>query len=167
MLSRAQRVEIEQHVAAVEALCERTPANGAEWEGATHMAVAKLMLALPSSQQNDLAIEALWEAHRAALEDVPHWAVEDALRQWYRGECGLNERGQPYDYRWRPAPAELRRVSLRVVWRLKSLLTPLRGLLAAERREEFDAEHCERMRKKFSALSMALRGGMSAVDAIS
>ena len=64
-----------------------------------------MLLALPSSQQNEAAAEASREAFQIAL-DVSTFAVASAMRRWYRGECGDNERGDPYDYRWRPSPAD-------------------------------------------------------------
>jgi hypothetical protein len=59
------------------------------------------------------------------------------VRRWYRGECGANERGQPYDYHWRPSPAELRRIALFEKWRVQQRAETLRKLLAAEPLIEF------------------------------
>jgi hypothetical protein len=39
---------------ALDALCAQTPSDANEWEGATLIIITKLMLALPSSQQNDV-----------------------------------------------------------------------------------------------------------------
>lgn len=158
MLSHAQRAELERCVAEIEALCAQTLAKAAEWESVIHIAVTEMMLVLPSSQHNDLAVDATWRAFREALEGVPHWAVEAALRRWYRGDCGLNERSQQYDYRWRPAPTELRSISLREMYRFKDLARSLRRLLAAELLVEFSAEHRERMSARLHDLSITLRG---------
>lgn len=108
------------------------------------------MLALPSSQQNEAGAEATGEAFQAALDDVPHWAVAAAVRRWYRGDCGLNERGQAYDYHWRPAPAELRSIALVEKWRVKQRAETLRKLLAAEPLIEFSDEHCAQMRARLA-----------------
>lgn len=67
-----------------------------EWKAATLIVLTKMMLSLPSSQQNEAGAEASGEAFQAALDDVPTWAVAAAVRRWYRGDCGLNERGQRY-----------------------------------------------------------------------
>jgi hypothetical protein len=151
-LSQGERAEIEQHVATLDALCAQMPDNGAEWEGTTLIIVTKLMMVLPASQQNEAAAEATGEAFQAALGDVPYWAAAAAVRRWYRGDCGPNERGQPYDYRWRPAPADLRRIALSEVWRVKHRAVTLRKLLIAEPLIEFGPEHCQQMQERFGVL---------------
>jgi hypothetical protein len=164
MLNDDHLVQVKRYIAASESLCAQTPINEDKWEIATLSIVTQMMLVLPSSQQNDVGAEASGEAFQAALDDVPHWAVAAAMRRWYRGECGLNERGHPYDYHWRPAPAELRRIALSEMWRIKESARLLRRLLAAEPLVEFSAEHRERMGKKFRALLMDLRVEMSLAD---
>jgi hypothetical protein len=152
ILNPTERSEVDRHAADLEALCAQTPIEGAKWEGATLIVVTKLMLALPSSQQNDAGAEASGEAFQAALDDVPHWAVAAAARRWYRGDCGLNEHGQPYNYTWRPAPADLRRISLVEKWRVNQRAVTLRKLLAAEPLIEFADSHCEEMRGRLAAV---------------
>jgi hypothetical protein len=152
LLSPAERAEIERHVQALRALCEQTPQASADCEAATLVVVTKLMLALPSTQQNELGAEASGEAFMAALDDTPTWAVAAAVRRWYRGDCGENEHRQPYDYRWRPAPADLRRIALTEKFRVYRLVKPLERLLAAEPRIEFSEEHRSQMRARLSSL---------------
>jgi hypothetical protein len=151
-LGPAERAEIERHVLALKVLCEQTPQASADCEAATLVVVTKLMLALPSAQQNDPGAEASGEAFMAALEDIPTWAVAAAVRRWFRGECGENVHGQPYDYRWRPAPADLRRTALTEKFRVYGLVKPLERLLAAETRIEFSEEHRSQMRVRLSSL---------------
>jgi hypothetical protein len=151
-LNPGERAEIERHIGELEALCNQTPINSAEWEAATLIVLTKLMLALPSSQQNEAGAEASGEAFQAALDDITTWAVSAAVRRWYRGHCGLNERDQPYDYHWRPAPAELRRIALVEKWRVEARARTLRKLLAAEPLIEFDEEHCAQMRARLAKL---------------
>jgi hypothetical protein len=151
-LSPAERAEIERYVADLESLCEQTPQANSDWEAATLVVVTKLMLALPSAQQNELGAEASGEAFMAALEDIPTWAIAAAARRWYRGDCGENEHKQPYDYRWRPAPADLRRIALTEKSRVYGLVMPLQRLLAAEPRVEFSEEHCSQMRARLASL---------------
>lgn len=146
ILNDAERAEAARHAAELDALCEQTPANSGEWEGATLITITKMMLALPSSTQNDIGAEATGEAFQAALEDVPTWATAAAVRRWYRGDCGENERGQPYDYHWRPAPAELRKIALVEKWLVKGRAQTLRKLVAAE--PAFTDTHCADMRAR-------------------
>ncbi len=152
ILNDAERAEIERHAADLDALCAQTPTDSDEWEGATLIIITKLMLALPSSQQNEAGAEATGEAFQAALDDVPTWAVAAAVRRWYRGDCGENERGQPYDYHWRPAPAELRKIALVEKWRVQQRTQTLRKLIAAEPLIEFSDDHCTDMRVRLAAV---------------
>jgi hypothetical protein len=152
ILGPAERAEIERHVAELKWLCEQTPQADANWEAATLAVVTTLMLALPSFQQNEVGAEASGEAFLAALDDIPTWAVAAAVRRWYRGDCGENEQRQPYDYRWRPAPADLRRIALTEKFRVYGLVKPLERLLAAEPRAEFSEEHCSQMRARLASL---------------
>jgi len=146
-LSPAERAEIERHAGELEALCTQTPADSDEWEAKTLIIVTKLMLALPAAQQNEAGAEATGEAFQAALDDVPTWAVDAAMRRWYRGDCGENERGQAYDYHWRPAPAELRRIALMEKWQVQYRAQTMRKLLAAEPLIEFSDDHRAAMRE--------------------
>lgn len=151
-LGPAERAEIERHVLALKELCGQTPQSSADCEAATLVVITKLMLALPSTQQNELGAEASGEAFMAALDDIPTWAVAAAVRGWYRGDCGENEHRQPYDYRWRPAPADLRRIGLTEKFRVYGRVKPLERLLAAEPRVEFSEEHCSQMRARLASL---------------
>jgi hypothetical protein len=151
-LTPLERVEIERHVSDLKLLCEQTPHTNPQWEAATLVVVTKLMLALPSAQQNEAGAEASGEAFMAALDDIPTRAVAAAARRWYRGDCGENEHRQPYDYRWRPAPADLRRIALSEKLRVYGLLKPFQRLLAAEARVEFGEEHCSQMRARLASL---------------
>jgi hypothetical protein len=151
-LSQGERAEIETHVAALDVLSAQTPDNGAEWEGATLIIITKMMLVLPAQQQNEAAAEATGEAFQSALDDVPHWAVAAAVRRWHRGDCGVHDRGHPYDYHWRPDSAALRRIALSDVWRVKQRAVTLRRLLASEPLIEFGAEHRQQMQERFGTL---------------
>ncbi|MGA8154887.1 MAG: hypothetical protein WB822_01500 [Rhodoplanes sp.] len=152
ILSQTERDELVRHIRELDALCEQTPANDPSAEEATLVAVTKMMLALPSPQQNEASAEARGEAFMAALDDVASWAVSAAIRRWYRGNAGKNDRGEPYDCHWCPAPADLRSVAMIEQWRVKSRATKLRELVSAEPLIEFSEEHCQTMRKRLSKL---------------
>jgi hypothetical protein len=152
ILNEAERIEIERHVSELDGLCAQTPTNAANWEGATLILITELMLTLPSSQQNEAGVEATGKAFQAALDDVATWAVATGIRRWHRCECGENERGQSYDYHWRPAPAELRRISLAAMREVKERAHILRKLLLTEPLVEFSDEHCAQMRARLATL---------------
>jgi hypothetical protein len=152
ILNDAERFEVERHAMELDTLCAQTPIDAAEWEAATLIEITELMLVLPSSQQNETAVEATGKAFQIALDDVATWAVAAAIRRWHRAECGENERGQSYDYHWRPAPAELRRIALIVMWRVKERARILRKLLITEPLIEFSDGHCAQMRARLAAV---------------
>ena len=85
------------------------------------------MMVLPSSQAGEESSDARAEAYMAALEDVPSWAVDAAIRGWYRSEYGAG-----YNYRWAPGPAELRTVAYLEAWKVKERIRDLERVLEAK-----------------------------------
>jgi hypothetical protein len=154
-LSRAERAEVERHVADLDALLDQTPSASATYEEATLVVVTKLMLALPASAQNETGVEATGEAFQMALDDVPTWAVAAAARRWYRGECG-----EGFDYHWRPAPAELRRIAMLEKAKVQHRAATLRKVLAADPVAEFSDAHCAAMLARLSKVVPAVLAGM-------
>jgi hypothetical protein len=57
--------------------------------------------------------------------------VVAAIRKWHRGECGLDERHKPFDYRWAPESAELRRLALVEAREVKERVRRLSAVLGA------------------------------------
>jgi hypothetical protein len=153
MLSLAERAEIQRTIDELTGLCDFTPEKSAQFEGATLVVITKMMLALPSSQQNEAGAEATGEAFQAALDDLPTWAVAAAMRKWYRGECGLTARGEPYDYRWRPAPADLRRLAYIERGAVTGQVRTLKRLLEAEPLRELSEEHTAHMSDRLARLA--------------
>mgnify|MGYP001617274039 CR=1 FL=1 len=114
MLTPDQRQAIEGHLRNLRSLLAQTSENNGECEAKTLLCLTKIFLALPSRKSDETGTQAKAEAHMVALDDVPYWAVEAAARCWYRGTAGNDERGNPYDCSWAPAPADLRRIALRI-----------------------------------------------------
>jgi hypothetical protein len=152
-LSGVERDEIERHLRTLDALFEPTPFDDPQVEGRMLIELTKMVLSTPSATQNEASAEARGEAYLTALEDLPLWAVQAAIRRWHRGDAGKNQRGEPYDYHWLPAPAELRMIALLELWRVRERAAVLRKLLSAEPLIEFSDEHCRAMREKLSALA--------------
>ncbi|WP_370191996.1 hypothetical protein [Bradyrhizobium elkanii] len=138
---------VERHISSLDAVLAMTPCEDELHGQATLMAVTKMTLVLPSRETGDLANEARGEAFMAALEDVPSWAVQEAMRKWYRAE-----HGQKYDYKWQPAPATLRELAMTEVYRVKGVRRRLNNLLVAEPLVEFSPAEEEAMRGRVSAL---------------
>jgi hypothetical protein len=151
ILSVAERDEIGRHIGDLDALCGPTPIDSSAAEGEMLIELTSMMLVLPAAAQNEASAEARGTAYLAALDDLPPWAVQSAIRRWYRGDAGTNESGAPYDFHWAPAPAELRRVAMAELWRVKQRAETLCKLLRAEPLIEYNDEHrlriCERLDK--------------------
>lgn len=150
VLNDEQKMLVEQHISALDSALAMTPYEGAEYGQQTMVTVSKMMVVLPSREAGDLAAEAKGEAYMAALEDIPSWAVQEAMRRWYRGECGAN-----HDYKWQPGPSTLREISMPVVWGVKATQRKLRELVAAVPLIEYSEEHCAAMRAKIRQLGLA------------
>jgi hypothetical protein len=134
---------VERHVAAINEMLAMTPYEDERHGELTLTTVTKMTMVLPSREAGDLAAEAKGEAYMAALEDIPSWAVQEAMRRWYRSECG-----DKHDYRWQPAPATLREVSMIEVYRAMAVRRRLTDLINAEPMIEYTPEQEAKMRKK-------------------
>lgn len=143
MPTTEQRTLIERHEKALAAIMEMTPYEDERHGEQTMLAVTKMMLVLPSRESGDLVGQAKGEAYMAALEDIPSWAVEEAMRKWYRAECG-----DKMDYKWQPGPATLREIAMIEVYRVMGTRRRLREILAAEPLQEFSKEHMESMKRR-------------------
>src|SRR6185437_5498025 len=86
------------------------------------------------------------------------WAVKAGCRRWYRRDCGNDENGKPYDYRWVPDPGTLRRVAHGEAWQVKQRIRDLEKVLGA--REHIDCrEQLERGKLALAGLNTALKAG--------
>jgi len=127
ILSQRQKQHIEQHVGRINEMLAMTPDEDTSHGELTLSTVTKMTLVLPSRESGDLGGEAKGEAYMAALEDVPSWAVQEAMRRWHRAEYGTK-----HDYRWQPAPATLREIAMIEVYRVMAIRRQLNDLLLAE-----------------------------------
>ncbi len=153
-LNEAQRDAIERHIAALENLLVGTPVSSADIENDVLVMLTKMMLSLPAMRQSEVGAEARGEALLAALDDVPKWAIEAAIRCWYRGDAGVNAGGDPFDTHWLPAPSDLRFVAARLVGRIKLCISSLKRLLDAEPLIEHSDEQRGAMLKRLSTISV-------------
>lgn len=142
-------MHVEQHVSALSAALAMTPYEDERHGELTLTTVTKMTLVLPSREAGELANEAKGEAYMVALEDVPSWAVQEAMRKWYRAECG-----EKHDYRWQPAPATLRDLAMTETYRVMGVRRRLNEILVAEPLLEFTAEQEASMREKVAKLAI-------------
>lgn len=130
MPTPAQRCAIENHRDNLRSYLNQTPELDQSAETRTAAAVTKLLLVLPSMKRTDIGEEARSEVYLDVLDDVPCWAVENAVRRWHRHECGVDERGRPYDYKWAPDPGTLRRVAMSARYELLGRIVQLDRVLS-------------------------------------
>jgi hypothetical protein len=148
----AQRDMITQHIGALSKFVERTPANSADCEAETLVIVTKMLLALPAPRSTETGNEAKGEAYLAALDDISPWAVQEAIRKWYRGEHGAK-----YDYHWSPVPADLRSLARSEEYRVRGRMTVLGRICNAVPLVEYSDEHRKMMLKKLVDLGQNLK----------
>lgn len=142
---------------AIEQLCEQTPEKLEAAEQAVLVVTSKMLLALASQKNSETGAEAKGEAFMAALDDAPHWAVEAAVRGWYRGASERLDPKQPHDFRWAPAPATLRALAMIEAYRVKGRAVALRKLIAAEPEAEYTEEHRATMQSRVSDLFRGMK----------
>lgn len=152
MLGSSEREQLEAYTATMTQVLDRTPENSADAEAETLVLVTKLMLALPGQKAGEAGAEATGEAYQIALEDMPPWAVKAAIREWYRGNAIVLDPKQPHDYRWRPSPPTLRKLSFYEMMRVMGRVRKLKQLLSAVPLIAYSEEHCLQMREKLREL---------------
>ncbi len=119
-----ERFCIRQKIAELRAVCEAD--DGTENRMARLGLIANLLLAFPITNGTSEAGRARAEAYLSALDDIPPWVIAEVIKRWHRGECGHG-----YNYRWAPAPAELRELSTERLRPAKETIGHFEAVLAA------------------------------------
>jgi len=101
-LTADERMRIEAKVRDLRMVMESD--DGQDNQKARLALIANMLMAYPMAGGSEESGRARATAYLAALDDVPPWAIADAVRRWHRGEGG----GRDANYRFAPAPAELR-----------------------------------------------------------
>lgn len=98
-----------------------------------HATITKMMLVLPAQKASQDAgeAEAEAEAFDMALGDVPVWAINAAVRRWYRGQYG-----EGHSYTWQPAPAVLRSLAFLELAKIRRRIRDLESVLNAKAERE-------------------------------
>lgn len=158
MPTAAQRQAMERHQASLRSFLLDTPAASVTAETRIATAISKLLTVLAGERKSDLVEEARGEVYLDVLDDVPCWAVESAVRRWFKHDCGSDERGRPRDYRWAPDPGTLREIALQEAHGLGERIGKLQRILDA--REYVDcSEQLERGNLALRGLSLAMATG--------
>lgn len=134
-LTDQQRQAVQTRIQSSTSLLDQslTPIGSKDADKAMFTLVTNLMLAKPSRAGGPATSTARGDAYLAALDDVPTWAVEQAIRKWHRGECDRPFENPPvtFDYTWAPEAADLRRLARREVYAVKDEIAKLENLLVA------------------------------------
>jgi hypothetical protein len=158
MPTAEQRQALTDHLECLRSLLLETPALSVAAE--THVAttVSKLLTVLPGERKSDLAEEARSEVHLEVLEDVPWWGVELVKRLWFKHDCGTDERGKAYDYRWAPDPGTLRKIALRCTYPVRDRIKMIERMLGVREYTDCTAQLVAG-RTALAGLNIALKAG--------
>jgi hypothetical protein len=129
-LLKTERIELE----AVARECRRAVASD---PGQPHEAdvsrkglVAELLLAYPIAGGQQVAA-ARGKAYLAAVEGVPPWALNEAIKKWHRGEAEAPKGSPSYNFEFAPPPATLRKLAMEYLAPFYSTLNHADALLFA------------------------------------
>lgn len=133
MPSEDQRRAMMEHRDSLRSFLADTPANSVTAETRVATAVSKLLTVLAGERKSDLVEEARSEVYLDVLEDVPCWAVESAVKSWFKHDAGTDERGKSHDYKWAPDPGTLRKIAQREVYAIGARIGSMQRILEARK----------------------------------
>jgi hypothetical protein len=131
MPNQDQRRAMTEHLESLRCYLLETPAVSVVAETRVATAISKLLMVLAGERKSDLAEEGRSDVYLDVLDDVPCWAVESAVRSWFKHDCGTDERGRPHDYKWAPDPGTLRKIALREVYAIGGRIGTIQRVLDA------------------------------------
>jgi hypothetical protein len=135
-----------------------TPAVSVMAETKVATAVSKLLTVLAGERKSDLVEEARSDVYLDVLDDVAWWAVDSAVRAWFKHDCGTDERGRPHDYKWAPDPGTLRNIALTFTYPIGARIGAIQRVLEA--REYVDCtKQLEMGRTALLGLNNAIKRG--------
>lgn len=126
-------------------LLDMTPVNNVDAEAGMLAVLTKMMMVLPGQRLSEVGVEATGEVYMDSLDDVPTWAVAEAIRKWNRAQSPVLNIKQPHDFRFRPAPAILRQLADIEAARMQHRVLTLDQLLTAEPKIEYSDDHRRHM----------------------
>ena len=135
MLTAQQRIELENHKGHTAKLLEMTPEHDQVFGKKVFGKLSALILTTAKTRAGPEAAEARLATYEMAVEDLPYWSVEIAIKKWHRGQCDrpyvYDGPPEVYDYRWAPELADLRKIAMRETWPLKQRIKLIDRILAA------------------------------------
>jgi hypothetical protein len=158
MPTEEQRWMMINHLDSLHSLLRDTPAASVFAETKVATAVSKLLTVLAGERKSNLAEEARSDVYLDVLDDVAWWAVDAAVRAWFRHDCGTDERGRPHDYKWAPDPGTLRKIALSLTYPIGARIRTMQRVLEA--REYVDcSKQLAAGRAALDCLNKAIKAG--------
>jgi hypothetical protein len=158
MPSQDQRRAMTEHRDSLRSFLQEMPLHSSAAETRVATAVSKLLTVLAGERKSDLVEEARSEVYLDVLEDVPCWAVESAVKAWFKHDCGTDERGKAHNYVFAPDPGTLRKIAMKEVYALGARIGTIQRLLDA--RPYVDCtKQLEAGRAAMQGLNKALKAG--------
>jgi hypothetical protein len=97
--------------------------------------LAQMMISLAGGNTDELEARSKQAVYAAALEEIPAWAVREALRQWYRGQV-KTLKIKADEYRWPPAPGVLAIICRGILQPYHDAIEKLNDVLTAKPLDE-------------------------------
>jgi hypothetical protein len=158
MPSPDQRQMMTNHRDSLRSSLLDTPAVSVVAETKVATAVSKLLTVLAGERKSDLVEEARSDVYLDVLDEVAWWAVDSAVRAWFRHDCGTDERGRPHDYKWAPDPGTLRKIALTFTYPIGARIDAIQRVLEA--RQYVDcAKQLEAGRAALDSLNQVIKAG--------
>jgi len=123
-LTADERARISAKVAELRVVAESD--DGAENQKSRLALVANMLMAYPMAGGSEESGRARAQAYLIAIDDIPPWAIAETIKLWHRGQCGPD-----HNYRFAPAPAELRNSAMQLLQPAKQVIAHLESLLNA------------------------------------
>ena len=122
MPTGAQRAAIARRIEELDYASQPGPEN------AVISIIGDLILEYAPSRPDEAVIAAKTDGYLDAVEDLPAWAIREAIRRWRRGECDASA----HDLEFAPKPARLKRIAEGIATVASGQASRLRRILAAE-----------------------------------
>lgn len=155
MLTSSERMVVQQHIAD---LARFTRVDQPfELRGATlsndqaHGVMIASLLLKGGAKLDQNSSDAFTEDYLDAIEDLPAWAVREAIRKWNRAESPKLD-GRPHSYDFRPSPPTLRRLAQHELVGVKARMLELRKICDAQELIEYSEEHRKGMLERLAGL---------------
>lgn len=129
-LTADERHEAKTLLASLKAVVEGEP--GEDTKKARFALISKMLLAYPTSAAATRETgKARGELYLESLDDVAPWAIDDVIKRWGKGNCGLDEEDRPHNYDFAPSPARLRKLARKATEGFSKPIAHLEALLNA------------------------------------